>query len=184
MNEIPQSLLVALISALIALLSLIISKEQKISEFRQEWINSLRNDISDLLSLANRMAMEADVFKEITEIDGVPKLADIRNSISDIVSDAYPAYYRISLNLNPKEHSELLNLIDELEKTLSNSKLLTDPNKFTELCGKLNDEARITLKKEWVRVKKGEPIYQLTKRIFIFSILFFILLTFFVLLCS
>ena len=184
MNEIPQPLLVALISALIALLSLIISKEQKISEFRQEWINSLRNDISDLLSLANRVAMEASVFNEISENDGTPKLADISDRIGNIFKDAYSAYHRISLNLNPKEHSELLNLIDELEKTLSNSKLLTDPNKFTELCEKLNKEARIALKKEWIRVKKGEPIYQSTKYVLSFLFLFFTLITFFELLCS
>ena len=172
MNEIPQSLLVALISALIALLSLIISKEQKISEFRQVWINTLRNYISDLLSLANRVAMEASVFNEISKNDGTLKLVDISDRIGNIFKGAYSAYHRISLNLNPKEHIELLNLIDEVERNLSNSEFLRNTNKFTELCDKLNNEARIALKKEWIRVKKGEPFYQFTKYVLSFLFLF------------
>jgi hypothetical protein len=43
----------ALIAGLIFLLSLVISKEQKISDFRQEWINSLRSEIAALIAHAN-----------------------------------------------------------------------------------------------------------------------------------
>lgn len=36
----------AIVAALVALLGLIISKEQKVSEFRQQWIDALRADIA------------------------------------------------------------------------------------------------------------------------------------------
>ena len=49
MDQIPSVAVGAVVAALIAgtvsLLGLIISKEQKTSEFRQAWIDALRNDL-------------------------------------------------------------------------------------------------------------------------------------------
>lgn len=53
MLEISDVAIAAIITGLISLLGLIISKEQKISEFRQEWINALRSEISSLISHGN-----------------------------------------------------------------------------------------------------------------------------------
>ncbi|MBS3927686.1 MAG: hypothetical protein KGZ65_03740 [Sphingomonadales bacterium] len=43
-------IIAAIIGAVVTLASLIISKESKLSEFRQAWIDSLRQEIADLLS--------------------------------------------------------------------------------------------------------------------------------------
>jgi len=43
-------IIAAIIGAVVALVSLIISKESKLSEFRQAWIDSLRQEIADFLS--------------------------------------------------------------------------------------------------------------------------------------
>ena len=42
------TMIAAFIAGLVSLLSLIISKEQKVSEFRQAWIDALRAEISSL----------------------------------------------------------------------------------------------------------------------------------------
>jgi hypothetical protein len=42
----------ALIAGLISLLGLIISKEQKVSDFRQAWIDALRSDIAAVITHA------------------------------------------------------------------------------------------------------------------------------------
>lgn len=40
----------ALIAAIVSLIGLILGKEQKTSEFRQEWINSLRAEITQFVT--------------------------------------------------------------------------------------------------------------------------------------
>ena len=43
----------ALIAGVVSLLGLVISKEQKVSEFRQAWIDALRSDVASLISHVN-----------------------------------------------------------------------------------------------------------------------------------
>jgi hypothetical protein len=45
------AVIAAIIAGSIALLGLIISKEQKVSEFRQQWIDALRQDIAPLYGM-------------------------------------------------------------------------------------------------------------------------------------
>lgn len=51
------ALLGAALSAFIALMVVIITKEQKVSEFRQAWINALRDDIGDAISAASALSV-------------------------------------------------------------------------------------------------------------------------------
>lgn len=44
------AVLAAVIAGAFSSLSLVMSKEQKVSEFRQDWINSLREDICKFVS--------------------------------------------------------------------------------------------------------------------------------------
>lgn len=46
----------ALIAGIVSLLGLIISKEQKTSEFRQTWVDSLRSEITSYLTSFNAIA--------------------------------------------------------------------------------------------------------------------------------
>ena len=43
-------ILSAIIGASVATAALIVNRENKISEFRQEWINGLRDDVGSLIS--------------------------------------------------------------------------------------------------------------------------------------
>ena len=49
-------ILAALIGGFFSLISLIISKEQKTSEFRQQWIDSLRQEISDHIAASTTLS--------------------------------------------------------------------------------------------------------------------------------
>jgi len=57
MVKIPEAaigaMIAALIAAVVSLLGLIISKEQKTSEFRQAWIDALRSDLTAFLTQIN-----------------------------------------------------------------------------------------------------------------------------------
>ena len=51
-SPINVTILAAFISSAAAILGLIISKESKISEFRQKWIDDLRNELADVIAQA------------------------------------------------------------------------------------------------------------------------------------
>src|ERR1039458_8879231 len=62
-NETPQivTIVVALIAGAFSLIAITLSKEQKVSEFRQAWIDGLRADLAAFLSATRAFAraMEA-----------------------------------------------------------------------------------------------------------------------------
>lgn len=47
------TIIAALIGIIVAVTTAVISKEQKISEFRQDWINEMRKDVASLLTTYN-----------------------------------------------------------------------------------------------------------------------------------
>lgn len=49
------SMAAAIIAAFVGSLSIIISKEQKVSEFRQTWINALRDDLAEAISATTNL---------------------------------------------------------------------------------------------------------------------------------
>jgi len=51
--ELAGTIVAAVIAAIISLLGLIISKENKVSEFRQAWIDSLREEIAAVITHAH-----------------------------------------------------------------------------------------------------------------------------------
>lgn len=51
----------ALIVAVISLVSLLIAKDQNITEFRQAWIDRLRNDVADFLSYHSFMKYQIQI---------------------------------------------------------------------------------------------------------------------------
>jgi len=55
MTHIVELSIGAVIAGFVSILGLIISKEQKTSEFRQTWIDSLRSDIASLIARASAL---------------------------------------------------------------------------------------------------------------------------------
>jgi energy-converting hydrogenase Eha subunit A len=143
------AILTALIAAFVSLLGLIISKEQKVSEFRQSWIDSLREDTASLIS-------HADVMFAKTSGGNLPDAADLL-----AVNEAST---RIKLRLNPTESESKAVLkalaqhetrfsIRDAGKALSAEQLIAIENELTEAMQKV-------LKREWKRVRSGEAIYR------------------------
>ena len=171
----------ALITAVISLINMVISKDQKTTEFRQEWINSVRIELSNLLSevdarhskslFAEYYSKEGEKEKFIDEISGIALNNTVRiNNIST----------KLSLFLNPIEHEKLLYLISELTSTPTphsskdededdHGQTLIERTKF------VLQESQKVLKKEWEIVKRGEKTFYITKNI-LFSIMVLILI--------
>lgn len=151
------TILAAFIGGILLLASTVIAKEQKISEFRQAWINTFRSDMSnyltlifDLIYLSNRIA---NIKK--TEPENIKKLNKAIEEQELLITKNYYLLNKISLSLNPSKDSEF---ISKLKK----SKLANDDKKKNDavkLIKELTIDSHNIIKNEWERTKKGELLY-------------------------
>jgi len=186
LNSIPStvyvmlgSLIIALISSLSAYVTIIYTKENKISEFRHEWANELRNESSSLISKLTELSFINSVLNK----EGVLELVDdkygmITKNIS-VKSEIKELSSKVILRLNPDRVSEatsvegmineLLVEINELLTTKS-----TDENHVvgSEKNIEINEKIEILegylstlIKENWQVVKSGEDSYVLAKNL-------------------
>lgn len=150
----------AAITAVIAFVLSVLAKENKISEFRQAWIESLRTDVSELLGDFHTLEISLRVSLEVAMNDYSVKMikdkfmSDNRKEYSKV--DAL--CNKVVLRLNPSEHQHLIDKIRRLEETVgagsASSHALSV--EMVEAFSKL-------FKAEWERVKSGETIFKRMK---------------------
>jgi len=163
----------AIIAGLVSIIGLIIGKEQKVSEFRQIWIDDLRkclivyianvNAISDAL----RVKKSDEKFDNSTLLQSYQSLNEANIGIS------------LRINANEKPAQELLKAMTEFEDLFKKNSDIT-PENIRNVEDKFIATSRELLKFEWKRVKRGEGTFIWTKRILsvLLSIMFLILLYF------
>jgi len=154
----------AFIAALVSLIGLIISKEQKTSEFRQAWIDALRGEVAAVIAHANAIHGSA-----AANFDTSAKLWETARLDFVGINDA-TARIRLRLNPSEKDSQAVLGSISALESSINS--MLMDSALLNETEKKLVEDAQILLKKEWRRVQRGEPFFVLAKAalaIFLFS---------------
>lgn len=173
----------SLIAAAVAFVNLTLTKELKTSEFRQAWIDALREDLAKFLGAARAFARAVEVVHTFGPEykDKVPLLIS-DDKISELRYQAAETLSRIRLRLNPEEpeHEELLRLLIKAVR-IQNETLANGGSVQTALdaVDAANDYARPVLKKEWKRVKAGELPFRLVRNwlapaIFIVSIAFLV----------
>lgn len=146
----------AVIGALITLVGLIISKESKVSEFRQAWIDSLRIELSTYLANVTAVAdARGIILNDTTErFERLQPYYDKLNS----------SYYMIAFRLNPQEETskKIKKIMVELS-IIINSTSKIDLEKFEDCRIKLINLSNELLKKEWKVVKQGERVFKATR---------------------
>jgi hypothetical protein len=150
----------AIIAGAIAFLASVLAKENKVSELRQAWIDSLRNDLSEMVSIWTVMI---DVCRSKIE-DG-----EDWEKVEKFLLDKYEhlarfeaAQARIELRLNPDEHQALIGLVRGLGDNLFDV-VSAEVATHDAMVRTLVSEGQRVLKREWRRVKRGEIIYAATK---------------------
>lgn len=146
----------ALIGAVIALVGLIATKEGKVSDFRQAWIDALRSEISDFLTNISALADS----NMIVFSDSKERFEKTREQISKLNK----AYFTIALRLNIEEKPS--KRMKECLVTLSIMAQDYDPDdadEFSKNRVALIEQANYLLKNEWVRVKRGERVYRIAR---------------------
>jgi len=149
------AIVAATIGALITLVGLIVSKESKVSEFRQAWIDALRDELSSYLT--NLSAVEdaqALTFKDPNE--RFTTLQPYYGSLNE-------AYYKIAFRLNPEEDLSIALKACMVSLSTEVHHLRRDDGLVERLKVEYINTTNELLKAEWKIVKKGEMVFRITK---------------------
>lgn len=134
----------AVIAASAAFIGVVLGKEQKTTEFRQDWINAQRSDLARVLTLASNARTQACDKK------------------AEILIDFDEALSRIRLRENPEkeEWKSVLEALDRLRDAAFAKEYGIDPmsdqNRVIAL-------SQVLLKAEWSRVRAGETWFKAAK---------------------
>ncbi|EGM68730.1 hypothetical protein [Shewanella sp. HN-41] len=176
MSEIPVNVLVpigvviaALIAGAFSFLSLVLTKEQQISQLRQNWIDALRDDISKYISalVSTEEIYWAMKQKHGDSVDVLARSVETKEEHKVLAI----AYSNIMMRLNPDDKSKHQK---DLRKSLVQSKKLANNGKWYEsvaMVDSIRDFAQLTLKEEWERVKIGEPSFVNSKRVAVIGVI-------------
>lgn len=179
----------AIIGAGLAAAQLINAKENKTSEFRQEWTLSLRTAISDYCGQARTIAGRISTAKKhganLNPEQTLPKneggssanitpLQKLEEELKPNWEQFARAYYAVELHFKPHDATEKSSKERALRAAMAelNQKMKRHYNEFTTKdietsLDKVLDAAAPVLKQEWENIKAGEPTYQTTKWILI-----------------
>ncbi|WP_413672492.1 hypothetical protein ACEN9H_25175 [Massilia cellulosiltytica] len=179
------TLAAALVAGGIARANLIASKETKVSEFRQAWIDSLREDLAALFSNTRTVcrAMQEHRWPN-------PSHAELFNFPQARIVEARHAagetFHRIRLRLNDSQsdHKELRRRLSAMMQATQDYIIDSDvpvslPIDAVESAAQY---AEVVLKSEWETVKRGESAYQsavrMTKQVLGWSLVLLVILVF------
>lgn len=150
----------AIVAGLVSLLGLIIGKEQKVSEFRQAWIDDLRTCVVSYLvninAICDILTLKKSGSVEVKDTQGLLQNYKLLNEAS------HGIYLRINDDEEPAK--KLTASMKSFEDLAADNSTIT-PAKIKEVEKIFVDASKELLKYEWDRVKKGEPIFVWTKRI-------------------
>jgi hypothetical protein len=176
-SNIIVPIIVAFIGFLIAVTTAVIAKEQKVSEFRQAWIDGLRNDIAEFTALIYSAVTEKYRLKKITENElhfsmFSEEAADIQLKRLKQMDGILKLSSLIKLRLNHRgKHEVLITNIGNVIKTLNQDNFGYEELESLDL---MLNESHQVLNNQWQKVKKGEFLYRgaiKAAKILIFAIL-------------
>lgn len=150
----------ALVGGAVTFIATVLSKEQKTSEFRQAWIDALREDLANF---ASTILVVNDViqirFKSGEDLKSIERA--LAKDVTDIKSIEITKL-RVLFRLNPVEHACLISRMNAVyeRNAIEESK---NPETSNRLLQEFTEEAQRVLKTEWKQVKRGEPIFRATK---------------------
>lgn len=149
-------MIAATVAGAISLVSLIISKENKTSEFRQQWIDALRLELSTYISHSMEIHRHRIWGRETTD--------EKWDAISESYQKVNESITKIRLRLNPKEDQskKILALLKEYERFFSNNGVPSQED-FSKLNHEFVEASQTLLKLEWNRVRNGEVVFQVVR---------------------
>lgn len=131
----------------------LIARGVKISEFRQLWIDEIRNDISEYISKAHEWIDIYLAFNKETTLEEKQKMMP---KLDRLKYEALHIHSRICLRFKPNDE-KANKLLEHLLYLLDPSKLVTEKGDMYLSWREISDnavlEARFLLKEEWEHTK-------------------------------
>lgn len=159
-------IIVAFVAGLFSFLGLVIAKENKTSEFRQAWIDELRTDLAKFVAAVYVLDQAESSYRQDAASGNKPAMTelDFLKTIQPTVDTALSTQISILLRLNPNEKKvpETPALIEKVKSIGEEITELRYPDARVKTADLLTFASPV-LKKEWRRVKRGEPIYWIAK---------------------
>ncbi|WP_318490501.1 hypothetical protein [Photobacterium leiognathi] len=153
------TLFAATMAGIFSLFSLINNKEQKVSEFRQAWIDGLRNEIATIVASLYYISY----YYSTRTQQNPAKADDIEESHKEYVKSCTSILTRI----NAQDPDDALREKNQaFLDSLNNIQNAFNANRYSDaakLSKNLIDDSKPLLKAEWERVKAGEKSYRRTK---------------------
>jgi len=157
------TILAALIAGGIARANLVASKENKVSEFRQAWVDELRKDLAALFSNVRTICRALQELRS----DGEDKHTNFKFPQSKIIEARHASaetYHRIKLRLNPYQ-PDLQQLRKHLHEMMQvpQAYIVNEHGNGALVILWMDDSASFAegvLKAEWETVKFGEKAYR------------------------
>jgi len=161
------AVIAALIAGAFAFFSLVATKETKVSEFRQAWIDSLRSEISTYVSRLHAVSnLGQYIHEKPVEDKYSPELLRER---SRMFEESLSAYNSILLRINPDEKKKDAREINQrFLEALRRAQSYYEAGHVEILDDNLEavtSTAAPLLKYEWDRVRRGEPAYTQAKTV-------------------
>lgn len=158
----------AVIAGLIAFITMVVTKENSVSEFRQNWIKEIRSELIEFIYYLKIF------YKKEKSSANEPTAKEYEAEKKLITKKIHMSYLKIRLKLSGLQTHDknLLTHVDELYRNFENflSGTISKPIDYLENYNIID----VFLKKEWERVKGGENWFKYSKNI-ILGILFILL---------
>lgn len=144
----------ALVAGAITFLVAVFTKESKISEFRQAWINDLRLDTSRFIGIWYYITSDLDLVENTSDFSNREFWRDLRDEVIELET----LQSRIELRLNPTEHAVVIDQVRMLASAEAVTGLSFEQRKRE--IDEFSRQIQRVLKEEWALVKVGEETYR------------------------
>ncbi len=169
--------LAAMVTGAFSFISLINQKEGKISEFRQNWIDAIRNDLAKMTSCFDRMGVSSQQYNfQLKRAEDKKSAAEALERFYNRIENDFivfsECHQRILLRLNRNQHADLIDELRQAKDIISKSEDLSNSEKVDLRISRIVEFSQDLLKEEWEVVKAGEKSYRMTKKfVFLSSVI-------------
>jgi hypothetical protein len=153
------TVLAALVAGAITFLVTVFTKESKVSEFRQSWIDGLRHDASRFIGIWYFVTGDIDLVKDSNELSNRKFWRDLRDEMIELET----LQSRIELRLNPTEHASVIDQVRMLASAEAMAGLAFDARKRE--IDAFSYQIQQILKDGWEQVKLGEETYRTVRMV-------------------
>lgn len=176
----PQTIVVitssiaAFLATLWAYVKLISDKEQKTTEFRQQWTVSFRAAIAELIAEIRLSSNLAAEFQRVNRPNAIEELLQAKLALMhDSRAKVMNAHSLVRLHFKPQDaHYEAIDRSISTAIELLNAKDYEETVRLNvrEELSTVTELSRGILKHEWERIKQGERAYRTTQWVMLLAI--------------